>query len=233
MNKVILLLTPDLKGMKNRLFHRSLSRIPWKPFFLALLGICFWAGTFWISWRILVYFSDIDEIGRLLSYKLLSMIMTVAFSLLFISAVITAVSRFYLSRDLICVHAMPVPSWQMLLSRWVAVFADGSWMVLLYLIPVLLSYGIVFGCGGLTFVWMGMAVLPMAMTASVLGAVAVIVLVRVIPAGRLKSVLPAVSVGPHDPARTAGEPGNLQHRAVVHRIPGDPFFSLVSGYLVF
>jgi ABC-2 type transport system permease protein len=189
MNKVILLLTSDLKGMKNRLFHRSLSRIPWKPFFLALLGICFWAGTFWISWRILVYFSDIDEIGRLLSYKLLSMIMTVAFSLLFISAVITAVSRFYLSRDLICVHAMPVPSWQMLLSRWVAVFADGSWMVLLYLIPVLLSYGIVFGCGGLTFVWMGMAVLPMAMTASVLGAVAVIVLVRVIPAGRLKSIL--------------------------------------------
>ena len=189
MNEVILLLTPGLKGMKNRLFHRSLSRIPWKPFFLVLLGLCFWAGTFWISWRVLVYFSGIEEIGRLLSYKLLSMIMTVAFSLLFISAVITAVSRFYLSRDLIGVHAMPVPSWQVLLSRWMAVFADGSWMVLLYLIPVLLSYGIVFDRGGVTFIWMGMAVLPMAMTASVLGGMAVIILVRMIPAGRLKSIL--------------------------------------------
>jgi hypothetical protein len=151
-NAVILLLTPGLRGMKNQLYHKSASRIPWKLFFLALLGLCFWAGTFWISWRVLVYFSGIDEIGTLLSYKMLSMIITVAFSLLFISAVITTVSRFYLSKDLICVHAMPVATWQVLLSRWTAAFVDGSWMVLLYLIPVLLSYVLFFDRGGLTFV---------------------------------------------------------------------------------
>jgi ABC-type lipoprotein export system ATPase subunit len=117
-----------------------------------MVGLCFWAGTFWISWRVLVYFSGIDEIGTLLSYKMLSMIITVAFSLLFISAVITTVSRFYLSKDLICVHAMPVATWQVLLSRWTAAFVDGSWMVLLYLIPVLLSYVLFFDRGGLTFV---------------------------------------------------------------------------------
>jgi ABC-2 type transport system permease protein len=168
-NKVILLLTPGLLGMKNQLCRRSASRIPWKLFFLALLGLCFWAGTFWISWRVLVYFSGIHEIGTLLSYKMLSMIITVAFSLLFISAVITAVSRFYLSKDLICVHAMPVAAWQVLLSRWTAAYVDGSWMVLLYLIPVLLSYVLVFDRGGLTFVLMGMAVMSLSVTASVLG----------------------------------------------------------------
>jgi ABC-2 type transport system permease protein len=188
-NAVILLLTPGLRGMKNQLYHKSASRIPWKLFFLALLGLCFWAGTFWISWRVLVYFSGIDEIGTLLSYKMLSMIITVAFSLLFISAVITTVSRFYLSKDLICVHAMPVPAWQVLLSRWTAAYVDGSWMVLLYLIPVLLSYVLVFDRGGLTLVWMGMAVMSLSVTASVLGGIFVIILVRVIPAGRLRSVL--------------------------------------------
>jgi len=150
-NAVILLLTPGLRGMKNQLFHKSASRIPWKMFFLALLGLCFWAGTFWISWRVLMYFSAIDEIGTLLSYKMLSMIITVAFSLLFISA--------------------------------------GSWMVLLYLIPVLLSYVLVFDRGGLTFVLMGMSVMSLSVTASVLGGIFVIILVRVIPAGRLRSVL--------------------------------------------
>jgi ABC-2 type transport system permease protein len=189
MNKVILLLTPGIVGMKNQLFHRSASRIPWKMVFLALLGICFWSGTFWISLRVLVYFSTIEEIGTLLSYKMLSMLITVAFSLLFISAVITCVSRFYLSKDLICVHAMPVPAWQVLLSRWTAAYFDGSWMVLLYLIPVLLSYVLVFDRGGGMFVWMGMAVISLSVTASVLGGIFVILLVRVIPAGRLKSVL--------------------------------------------
>jgi ABC-2 type transport system permease protein len=188
-NEVILLLTPGLRGMKNQLCHKSASRIPWKMFFLALLGLCFWAGTLWISWRVLMYFTAIDEIGTLLSYKMLSMIVTVAFSLLFISAVITAVSRFYLSKDLICVHAMPVAAWQVLLSRWIAAYFDGSWMVLLYLIPVLLSYVLVFDSGGLTFVLMGMAVISLSVTASVLGGIFVIILVMVIPAGRLKSVL--------------------------------------------
>jgi ABC-2 type transport system permease protein len=184
-NAVILLLTPGLRGMKNQLCHKSASHIPWKLFFLALLGLCFWAGTFWISWRVLMYFSGIDEIGTLLSYKMLSMIITVAFSLL----VITTVSRFYLSKDLICVHAMPVPAWQVLLSRWTAAYVDGSWMVLLYLIPVLLSYVLVFDRGGLTLVLMGMAVMSLSVTASVLGGIFVIILVRVIPAGRLRSVL--------------------------------------------
>lgn len=188
MNDVFRLLMPGLLGIKNRLNNKSGPSKPWKFITLALLGILFWAGLFWISHKILVYFSAIEDIGLLLSYKMLSMIIAVAFSLFLISAIITSISRFYLSKDLICIHAMPVPTWQVLLSRWIVSYFDATWMVLLYIIPILMSYLLVFNKGVLTLFIMGLGVASLSVTASALGAMLVIVLVMLIPAGRLKSI---------------------------------------------
>lgn len=155
---------------------------------MGILAICFWAGLFWISHKVLIHFSSIERIGLLLSYKLLSIIIAVAFSLFFISSIITSLSRFYLSKDLICIHAMPVATWRILFSRWLVSFFDSSWMVLLYIIPVFLSYLMVFDKGGVSFIIMSLAIISLAVTASILGSILVIIQVIVIPAGRLKSI---------------------------------------------
>jgi ABC-2 type transport system permease protein len=188
MNDIFILLTPELSRAKNQIQNRSGSQNQWKLITLVMLAGCFWAGLFWISHKVLLYFSSIENIGLILSYKLLSMIIAVGFSLFFISSIITSISRFYLSKDLICVHALPVPTWRIFFSRWLISFFDSSWMVLLYIIPVLLSYLIVFDIGVLSLILMGISVISMAVTASVLGAMVVVILVMLIPAGRLKSI---------------------------------------------
>lgn len=188
MRDVLTLLIPGLTGVKNRILNKNGTASPWKFIALAVMGLGFWCALLVVTLKVLRYFSGIEDIGSLLSYKLLSMIVAVAFSLFFISSVITTISRFFLSKDLICVHAMPVPTWQVMFSRWIVSFFDSTWMVFLYIIPVLLSFLIVFDKGLPAFVLMGAAVISLAVTATAFGSVIVIVLVIIIPAGRLKSV---------------------------------------------
>ncbi len=188
MNDVFTLLNPGITGIKNRIQNKSGNQSPLKFFIMAAIGLIFWGGLFAVSHKVLIYFSSIEDIGLLLSYKLLSMIVAIAFSLFFISSIITSISRLFLSKDLICVHAMPVPTWQVLLSRWMVSFFDSTWMVFLYIVPVLLSYLLVFKKGLFTLLMMGAGIVSLAVTATIAGTVLVVVLVMVIPAGRLKSV---------------------------------------------
>ena len=188
MNDILILLIPEFSGIRSQILNRSGTENRWRFLILAIIAVFFWAGLFWISHKVLTYFSSIEEIGLILSYKLLSMIIAVAFSLFFISSIITSISRLYLSKDLICVHAMPVATWRVFFSRRLVSFFDSSWMVLLYIIPVLLSYLIVFNRGFFSFIIMGMSIISMAATASVFGAILVTTLVIIVPAGRLKSI---------------------------------------------
>lgn len=189
MNDIILLLRPAITGIKNRLKGKGQDKSSVRVAALFTLGICFWCAVFWVSHRVLLYFSSIEKIGELLSFKLLSMIVTVAFFLLLISSIITSVSRFYLSKDLIRLHSMPVPAHKLLISRWLTSLLDSSWMVLIYIFPILLSYIMVFDKGVFSFVIMIFATFSLAVTASAIGSIAVIILVIVIPAGRLKRIV--------------------------------------------
>ena len=49
-------------------------------------GLLFWLGIFAIALRVLTYFKGIEEIGVVLGYKLLSMILIVSFALLIFSS---------------------------------------------------------------------------------------------------------------------------------------------------
>ena len=68
-----------------------------------------WIGVFLVSLRVLTHFSTIEQIGALLNYKLLNMLMVTALALLVFSDILTALSKLYLARDLPLVHALPVP----------------------------------------------------------------------------------------------------------------------------
>ena len=84
---------------------------------LATVGLTFWGGLLALSLRVLVYFRGIEEIGDILNHKLLSMMLITAFALLVFSAVLTALSKLYLSRDLFLVHSMPVPCSHLFTAR--------------------------------------------------------------------------------------------------------------------
>src|SRR3954471_1398064 len=67
---------------------------------LSLMGVLFWAFIYTVLYKLLVYFRGVPDLGPFLAGKLLGIILVGFFSILLLSNVITALSSFFLARDL-------------------------------------------------------------------------------------------------------------------------------------
>jgi ABC-2 type transport system permease protein len=156
---------------------------------LGIVGSLFWCGLFAISWRVLRYFKGIEDIGDLLAYKLLSMILVVSFALLLFSGILTALARLFLSRDLLLVHSLPAAAHRIFIARWIDTTVDSSWMVIVFTMPVFLAYGTVFEAGAAYYAVTLLALALLAVIASALSALGVMIGVMLVPATRMRSVV--------------------------------------------
>lgn len=188
MKTIITLLTPRVLAFKNRRTSKSQHTGIMRFVLFGTIGALFWGGIFVVTFRVLLYFKSIEELGIILSFKLLSMILVTFFSLLVFSSILTALSKLYLSRDLPLVHSMPVAAYTLFVARWIESTVDSSWMVIVYTIPVFLSYGIVFGCGPVFYAAVPLCMTPLAAIASGISTLAVMTAVMVIPASRIKNL---------------------------------------------
>ena len=188
MNEVLTLLKPRILQLRNRGLSKANGRRSARIFLLGSFGLLFWCGIFAVSWRVLVYFKGIEDIGDILGYKLLSMMLVVSFALLLFSSILTSLSKLYLSRDLLLVHSMPVSSYKIFITRWIDSTVDSAWMVIIYTLPVLISYGIVYQTGIFYYVNTMIAMLCLATIASAISTLMVMTAVIFIPASRMKSV---------------------------------------------
>src|SRR4029078_8535756 len=73
-----------------------------------LIGAVFWVFVFGLLYRLLKYFRGIHEIGALLGAKLLGLMFISLFGILILSNVVTALSSFFLAKDLDLLVAGPV-----------------------------------------------------------------------------------------------------------------------------
>jgi ABC-2 type transport system permease protein len=183
---VRLLLMPRTRPL---LRGRSSRGGPGRRVVLGVAGALFWCGLFGISWRVLRYFKGIEDIGDLLAFKLLSMILVVSFALLLFSGILTSLARLFLSRDLLLVHSLPVADHRIFIARWIDTTADSSWMVIVFTMPVFLAYGLAFGAGTIYYAGTLLALFLLAVTASALSAVAVMIGVMIVPATRMRSIV--------------------------------------------
>jgi len=147
-----------------------------------------WIGVFLVSLRVLSYFSTIEQIGSLLNFKLLNMLMVTALALLVFSDILTALSKLYIARDLPLVHALPVPAHRIFLARWMEISFDGSWMVVTFTLPVFLAYGMVFDQSLLFGLVLPVVLVPFALLAAAFSCLLVLLAVIVIPANRMKNI---------------------------------------------
>ena len=69
-------------------------------FFSASSGCVFWVAVFGIAYRVLRYFRGVEEIGNLMAGKVLGIILLAFLSILLLSNIITALSTFFLAKDL-------------------------------------------------------------------------------------------------------------------------------------
>jgi len=188
MHDILTLLKPRIWSFTNRGVGKKARGARLKLFFFGTIGLLFWMGIFVVALRVLTYFKGIAEIGDILGYKLLSMILIVSFALLIFSSILTSLSKLYLSRDLQLVHAMPVSSYKIFISRWIDSTVESAWMVVIFTLPVFLAYGIVYQSGLFYYANAVAALTALVMNASAISTIMVLVAVIVIPANRLKSV---------------------------------------------
>lgn len=188
MNEILTLLKPRIWPFTNRSVRPNTRGGLLKLFFLGTIGLVFWLGIFVVALRVLTYFKGITEIGDILGYKLLSMILIVSFALLIFSSILTSLSKLFLSRDLQLVHAMPVASYKIFVSRWIDSTVESAWMVVIFTLPIFLAYGIVYQSGIFYYANAAAALTALVVNASAISTLMVMVAVIVIPANRLKSI---------------------------------------------
>ena len=188
MNDIITLLKPRIWPLKNRGLSNANGKSNTRFLLLGSFGLLLWCGIFAVSWRVLIYFKGVEEIGDILGYKLLSMMLVVSFALLLFSSILTSLSKLYLSRDLLLVHSLPVSSYKIFITRWIDSTLESTWMVIIYTLPVFIAYGLVYQSGLFYYLSTTITMLCLATIASAISTLMVMIAVLFIPASRMKSV---------------------------------------------
>jgi len=161
---------------------------------LGVFGFIFWAFIFGVLYRLLIYFRGVQEIGPLLAGKLLGLILVGFFSILLLSNVITALSSFFLAKDLDLLVSGPVDWLKLYGAKLLETIVHSSWMVALMSVPMFTAYGIAYD-GGWAFPLIVLAVfLPLLIIPGVIGSMVTLILVNVFPARRTRDILSVIAV---------------------------------------
>jgi len=228
-------LQPKWRTAQQRLREARIRGGGGKLVLLLLVGGAFWAGVFGVLFRILKYFRGIEELGPLLGAKLLGVALLSFVSILILSNVITALSSFFLAKDLDLLVSTPVDWLRLYLAKLGETLVHSSWMVALMTVPILAAYGVVYRAG-LFFIPYALAVLlPLLALPAVFGSAMTLILVNVFPARRTRDLLSIVALGaaagvillfrlirPEQLARPEGFRNLLDFIAVL-RTPTSPF----------
>ena len=161
---------------------------------LGFVGVLFWGFIFGVLYRLLTYFRGVEEIGALLAGKLLGLMLLGFTSILLLSNVITALSSFFLAKDLDMLVAAPVDWLRLYGAKLLETVIASSWMVLIVSIPMFSAYGFVYDGGYLFPILVGSLMLPLFVIPAVVGSAVTLTLVNVFPARRTRDILSVIAV---------------------------------------
>ena len=187
------LLVPQLWSMRNRVRQRERGDLLRAGVFGGIgLGVCgaLFIGAYWLTTKLAAFEEFGDYLLRLgLSWLFLTFLGFLAFS-----GVVVSLSTFFLSDDLRLLVAAPIPRGRLFLARFTRTVGQASWMVAMFLTPVLLGVGAA-RCAPFTYYAAAvLTVVPFATIPVALGAGATLLLVNVLPARRARDVLMLVSL---------------------------------------
>src|SRR5947207_13536192 len=149
-----------------------------------VIGAIFWAFVFGLLYRLLKYFRGIPEIGALLAAKLLGLMFISLFGILILSNVVTALSSFFLAKDLDLLVAAPVDWLRLYGAKLLETTAHSTWMVVLVATPVLTAHRLT-SPGSPVYPLIAIAaLLPFLFIPSPIGSAGTLVLVNTFPERR-------------------------------------------------
>jgi hypothetical protein len=95
------------------------------------------SGAAWVTWQLDGY----EELGDYLLRLGLSWIFMTFLAFLAFSGIVTALSTFFLSDDLRLLLTAPIAARRLFYARFARTVAQSSWMVIVFITPVLLGVG--------------------------------------------------------------------------------------------
>lgn len=187
------ILTPKLQTVRSRARGSARGKTG-RILLLASVGTLFWALIFIIVFRLLTFFKNVPELGTLLAAKLLGLVLLSFFGLLLLSNVITALSTFFLARDLDLLVGSPVDWLATYGAKLTETAVNSSWMVLLMAAPIFTAYGIVYDGGWWYPLVVVGAIVPFLIIPAAMGSAFTLLLVNVFPARRTREILSVITV---------------------------------------
>ena len=182
------LLLPHLWSSRNRARRRERGDLTRGLLFggvaLAVFTALCW-GAFWLTWQL----DDYEELGDYLLRLGLSWLFMTFLAFLAFSGIVTALSTFFLSEDLRLLLAAPVAARRLFYARFVRTVVQSSWMVVVFLAPVLLGVGLA-RCAPVSFYLTSvLTIVPFAIIPVAVGTACTLLLVNVFPARRARDLL--------------------------------------------
>ncbi len=186
------LLRPRFLAMRNR-WRRSGPSGKLAVLFFSGLTLGFWLSVLTLCVLFVERFSEVELFGPLLLRKALSMLLLSFSLMLLFSNVITALSSYFLSEDMQLIQSLPLSPRRVYYLRFVDTVASSSWMIVIFGLPVLLAYGVVYEGGPLYYLVASLGLLLYLLPPAALGVVIACLLVRGFSARRIREVMTAVS----------------------------------------
>jgi ABC-2 type transport system permease protein len=182
------LLLPHLWASRNRLRRRergdSLRGVIFGSIGVVVVGALF-AGAWCLTRQLTAY----DEFGDYLLLLGLSWLFLSFLAFLAFSGVVTALSCFFLSDDLRVLMASPVSSRRLFFARFTRTLGAASWMVVIFIAPLLAGVGVGRGAPFTFYLTALMTVVPFAVIPVGVGTACTLVVVNVFPAKRARDLL--------------------------------------------
>jgi ABC-2 type transport system permease protein len=147
-------------------------------------------GAFWITTQLDAY----EELGDFLLRLGLSWLFLTFLSFLTFSGIVTALSTFFLSEDLRLLMATPISMRRLFYARFAKTLLQSSWMIVVFLLPVLLGIGIARCAPCLFYLTALMTVAPFCVIPVAAGTGTTLLLVNVFPARRARDILMLMSL---------------------------------------
>jgi hypothetical protein len=182
------LLAPHIWASRNRASRRQtgdgMRAALFGTILLAVWGVLFW-GASWLTMKLGTFAEFGDYLLRLgLSWLFLS-----CFAFLAFSGIVTSLSTFFLADDLRLMMVAPVSAGRLFAARLTRTVGSASWMVLVFLAPLLVGIGYGRCVPASYYVTAALTVVPLAVIPVVAGAACTFFVVNVFSARRARDLL--------------------------------------------
>lgn len=190
MKTILLLFSPKIISLKNSINMKTLlKRLPF-----ILIGLIFWLVFYVGSYEVLNFIRSIEFLGESLSRKLLSMTFFGLSIFLLLSNIITALSSFYISKDIPFLMSRPIEIKEILRLKTIETILSSSWMVISFMPPFFIAYGISYDAPPFFYIFFILTFIPFVLISGGIGIIIAHLLMKVFPVKKIRLALLATGL---------------------------------------